>query len=112
MKNGSMNRIKADRHSIGYKTSDPDFEFHDHELDFDEQMQFYISSDGYIDQNGGDKGFPMGKKRMIRVLEENSDKPMTEQKVMLEEALRFYQGNEDRNDDITIIGFRCKGSKS
>ena len=112
MKNGMMHRIKADRHSIGYKTSDPDFEFHDHELDFDTQMQFYISSDGYMDQNGGDKGFPMGKKRMIRVLEEHSDKPMAEQKAMLEEALTAYQGNEDRNDDITIVGFRCKGSKS
>ncbi len=112
MKNGMMHRIKADRHSIGYKTSDPDFEFHDHELDFDEQMQFYISSDGYMDQNGGDKGFPMGKKRMIRVLEENSDKPMAEQKAMLEEALTAYQGDEDRNDDITVVGFRCKGGKS
>jgi serine phosphatase RsbU (regulator of sigma subunit) len=112
MEKGVMKSIKADRHSIGYKTSDPGFEFHDHELDFDEQMQFYISSDGYMDQNGGTKGFPMGKKRMIKVLEENSDKPMAEQKVMLEEALRSYQGNEERNDDITIIGFRCKGSKS
>lgn len=112
MKEGVMKRIKADRHSIGYKTSDSGFEFHDHVLDFDEQMQFYISSDGYIDQNGGDKGFPMGKKRMIRVLEEHSMKSMAEQQAILEELLRSYQGEEDRNDDITVVGFRCKGGKS
>ena len=111
MKEGKMKQIKGDRHSIGYKTSDPDFEFHDHRLDFDENIQFYITSDGYVDQNGGEKGFPMGKKRMIKVLEESSEKPMKDQKVLLEEALLNYQGNEDRNDDITIVGFKCKGLK-
>ncbi len=112
MKEGSMNSIKADRHSIGYKTSDPNFEFHEHRIDFDEHMQFYITSDGYIDQNGGEKGFPMGKKRMIKLLEEHNEKPMIEQKEMLVKALESYQGDEDRNDDITIVGFKCKGVKS
>ena len=112
MKEGNMKRIKGDRHSIGYKTSDSDFEFHNHALDFDENIQFYITSDGYIDQNGGEKGFPMGRKRMIRLLEEYSEKPMKDQKAMLEKALISYQGKEDRNDDITIVGFKCKGVKS
>jgi len=112
MQKGEMKRIKGDRHSIGYKTSDPDFEFHDHSLGFDETMQFYITSDGYIDQNGGEKGFPMGKKRMIKLLEESSKKPMKDQKALLEEALLNYQGEECRNDDITVVGFRCKGVNS
>jgi len=112
MKEGMMNIVKADRHSIGYKTSDPYFEFHDHELAFDENIQFYISSDGYMDQTGGRKGFPMGKKRMTRLLEEHNEKPMKEQQVILEEALISYQREEDRNDDITIVGFRCKGVNS
>ncbi len=111
MKEGMMNIVKADRHSIGYKTSDPDFEFHDHQLGFTDTMQFYLTTDGYIDQNGGKKGFPMGKKRMIRLLEEHHDKLMKDQKEMLEEALSSYQGKEDRNDDITIVGFTCKGVK-
>jgi serine phosphatase RsbU (regulator of sigma subunit)/ABC-type amino acid transport substrate-binding protein len=109
IKEGIMQIIKADRHSIGYKTSDPGYVFHDHLLDFDESMRFYISSDGYIDQNGGDKGFPMGKKYMIKLLEASYEKPMQEQKDLLEKALLSYQGEEDRNDDITIVGFRCKG---
>jgi serine phosphatase RsbU (regulator of sigma subunit) len=109
IKEGIMQIIKADRHSIGYKTSDPGYVFHDHLLAFDESMRFYISSDGYIDQNGGDKGFPMGKKYMIKLLEASYEKPMQEQKDLLEKALLSYQGEEDRNDDITIVGFRCKG---
>jgi serine phosphatase RsbU (regulator of sigma subunit) len=112
MKEGRMESIKADRHSIGYKTSDPDFEFHDHKLDFDDTMQFYLTTDGYIDQNGGEKGFPMGKKRMIKLLEEYHAKTMKEQKNILEKTLNSYQGEEDRNDDIMVVGFRCKGVKS
>lgn len=112
MKEGVMKQIKADRHSIGYKTSNPDFEFHDHVLYSDEQMQFYISSDGYIDQNGGEKGFPMGKKRMTKLLEKHHEKSMKEQEAILMEALLSYQGEEDRNDDITVVGFKCKGVKS
>jgi len=109
MKEGRMESIKADRHSIGYKTSDPDFEFHDHVLHFDDTMQFYLTTDGYIDQNGGKKGFPMGKKRMVKLFEAHNEKQMKDQKKILEEAILSYQGNEDRNDDVTVIGFRCKG---
>ena len=109
MKEGRMSSIKADRHSIGYKTSDPDFEFHDHILHFDDTMQFYLTTDGYIDQNGGKKGFPMGKKYMVKLLELHHEKQMNDQKKILEKALISYQGNEDRNDDVTVIGFRCKG---
>jgi len=111
MKEGVMKRIKADRHSIGYKSSDPDFEFHDHILDFDAGIQFYVTSDGYIDQNGGEKGFPMGKKRMTKLLEMHHEKSMKEQETILMESLLSYQGEEDRNDDITVVGFRCKGDK-
>ena len=110
MKEGRMSSIKADRHSIGYKTSDPDFEFHDHILHFDDTMQFYLTTDGYIDQNGGKKGFPMGKKYMVKLLELHHEKQMNDQKKILEKALISYQGNEDRNDDVTVIGFRCKGA--
>jgi len=101
--------IKADRHSIGYKTSNPNYTFTDHELSFNEHMQFYMTSDGYIDQNGGEKGFPMGKKRFITLLEESLGQTMKEQQVLLEDAFKLWQGDEDRNDDVTVVGFRCKG---
>ncbi len=108
-KDDGMTMIKADRHSLGYKTSNADFIFKNHSLTFDETMQFYLTTDGYIDQNGGEKGFPMGKKQFITLLETHTKASMEDQKTILEEKLITYQGDEDRNDDITIIGFRCKG---
>ncbi|MGB5964137.1 MAG: transporter substrate-binding domain-containing protein [Sulfurimonadaceae bacterium] len=111
-KDKKIKTIKADRHSIGYKTSDPNYTFTDHQLDFDETIQFYITSDGYIDQNGGEKGFPMGKKRFIKLLEEHTDQPMKEQQIILEKAFKVWRKNEERNDDVTVVGFRCKGAET
>ncbi|MEA3490315.1 MAG: transporter substrate-binding domain-containing protein [Campylobacterota bacterium] len=105
----TITMIKADRHSLGYKTSNTDFMFSNHQLSFDQTVQFYLTTDGYIDQNGGENGFPMGRKPFRRVLETHTEASMQEQKSLLEEALMVYQGDEDRNDDITVIGFRCKG---
>ncbi|MEA3456237.1 MAG: transporter substrate-binding domain-containing protein, partial [Campylobacterota bacterium] len=108
MKDSKIIIIKADRHSLGYKTSNADFKFTDHALSFDQTIQFYLTTDGYIDQNGGKKSFPMGKKQFKNILETHTEKTMMEQKRILKEALIAYQGNEDRNDDITIVGFRCE----
>ena len=47
---------------------------------------------------------------MIKLLEEYTNKSMKDQGRMLEEVLLSYQGLEDRNDDITIIGFKYKGA--
>ncbi len=101
--------IKANRHSIGYKTSNEDYVFIDHHISLRESKYFYLTTDGYLDQNGGDKGFPMGKKRFKSLIETHIDKPMREQKKNFEKALLAYQHKEDRNDDITVVGFSCKG---
>ena len=34
-------------------------------------MQFYLTTDGYLDQNGGEKSFPFNKKRFKALLDEN-----------------------------------------
>lgn len=105
----SMNElkmIKGDRHSIGYKKSSVDFEFKEHVLEVEAGMQFYLTTDGYLDQNGGEKGFPFGKKRFKTVLNDNKDKPMDKQKKILLENLGAYQKTEERNDDIAIVGVK------
>lgn len=69
-------------------------------------MQFYISTDGYLDQNGGEKGFPFGKKRFGNILKEYGEESFADQQEVLLEELYLYQGEEERNDDITVIGIK------
>ncbi len=101
-----IKKLKKDRYSIGYKQCHDDYQYSEHTLQYAEGTTFYLSTDGYIDQNGGEKGFPMGRKRFIRLLQHALSLPLHEQKNALLQALKRYQGDEERNDDITVIGFK------
>jgi len=106
-----MKSIRGSRHSIGYKKSDPNFVFKQHELTVHAGMKFYITSDGFLDQNGGEKGFPFGKKRFQAMIKEHSHLPMQEQMAVFEQTLLDYQRDHERNDDITLIGFEIDLSR-
>jgi PAS domain S-box-containing protein len=98
--------IKGDRHSIGYKKSDNNFVFTDHTIEALSGMQFFITTDGYLDQNGGEKGFPFGVKRFKEILTENMDESMADKQEILLYEMQKYQKDEERNDDVTVIGFK------
>ena len=68
-------------------------------------MKFYLTTDGYLDQNGGEKDFPFGKRKFTKIIEDNHTKPFTIQKNIIVEKIEEYQGDADRNDDITVLGF-------
>ena len=71
--------IKGDRHSIGYKDSNSDFKFTEHTINVDTNTTFYLSTDGYWDQNGGEKGLPFGKKRLKKLLDDIRNENMADQ---------------------------------
>jgi len=106
LKKGGLEVIKGNRHSVGYKKSDINYKFTDHELHVKDDTQFYITSDGYLDQNGGAKGFPFGKRRFKELLKAHETKSMSDQKKLFIEALHDYQGEHERNDDITLVALK------
>ena len=85
-----------------------DYKYKEYLINLEEGMKFYITTDGFIDQNGGEKGFPFGKKRFKKLIEENYYKPMSEQKeIFLKTILEWAKenGENEQNDDITVIAF-------
>lgn len=105
-KDNKLKLLKGDRHSIGYRTSDINYKFTEYEIAVEENMNFYISTDGYIDQNGGIKGFPFGKRKFMNIIKNNYQETLENQRKIFLDTLYEYQKNEDRNDDITLIGFK------
>jgi serine phosphatase RsbU (regulator of sigma subunit) len=99
-----LKTLKGDRYSVGYKKCDANHNYAQYTLNVKEGMQFYLSTDGYIDQNGGEKSFSFGRKRFLNIIKENHTKSMSLQKEIFINELSKYQGVEDRNDDITLIG--------
>jgi serine phosphatase RsbU (regulator of sigma subunit) len=103
-KEGNVQRLKGDRQSIGYRTSKIDYVFQDTEIPLEKKMQFYITTDGYLDQNGGNKGFPLGKRRFKNILDENIEVNMPTMETILMQSLQDYQAEYEANDDVTIVG--------
>ena len=69
-------------------------------------MEFYLTTDGYLDQNGGQNSFPFGKKRFQKIIKEHYQEQMAEQQEIFLNTLAGYQGDEETNDDITLVGFK------
>ncbi len=101
---GIFKTLKGSRHSVGYKRSDPDFIFDEYVIEAKKGMRLYLSTDGYLDQSGGDKGFCLGRKKFRQAVESIQNKPMHQQQALLLSALTSYQGDYERNDDVTVIG--------
>lgn len=106
LEDGELTTLKGDKHSIGYKKSDAKFEFTEYIINTKEGMQFFLSTDGYLDQNGGDKGFPFGKKKFSEIITNNQNETFADVQEILMETLMEYQKDEDRNDDVTVIGIK------
>ena len=44
--------------------------------------------------------------RHLEVLARTGDRSMADQRLAIEEAFASYQAEEERRDDVTIVGFR------
>jgi len=77
------------------------------ETTFCEGDQFYLYTDGYIDQFGGPKGKKFKLVPFKRMLLEHHQKPMQEQGEILEKTMQdWLKDHYKQIDDITVLGFR------
>jgi len=109
---GEIKTIKGSRYSVGYKKCDMDYDYKEYIIEVKEGMQFYLTTDGYLDQNGGNKGFPFGKKRFKNIIQEYHGESMADQQEMFLYLMSQYEAefkhecgeHIERNDDMTVIG--------
>jgi hypothetical protein len=111
---GEFKTIKGNRYSVGYKKCDMNYEYKETIIEVQEGMKFFCTTDGYLDQNGGEKDFPFGKKRFSNIIKENYKESMAEIQTIFMMQMQEWESaipNNDRNDDMTVIGFEI-GPKS
>ncbi len=105
--NGSeIKTVKGDRLSIGYKRSPEQFAFTNHQIRFENDTNFYIATDGYLDQIGETTGTRFGTRRFEALLSEWNRYPLDTQREAFISAFEAYRGRRERLDDVTILGFR------
>ena len=100
-----LREIKADRMPLGYYQSE-DVSFVNHDIQLDKGDSFYMFSDGFIDQKGGEEGKKFLSKNFKNLLLENHDRAMHDQKGILEKTLSDWMGDNSQIDDILVVGVR------
>ena len=99
-----LHEIKADKQSIGYGYNMQPFT--NHSLNLKKGDLIYLFTDGFADQFGGTNGKKFKYKPFKQLLLKIKDKPMPEQKSILNQAFEEWKGNLEQVDDVCIVGIR------
>ncbi len=107
-KNVDVMQFKADVFPIGAPFTEKFQTFTNHEFDLELGDTLYVFSDGYVDQFGGPKKKKFMKKRFREMIEAMQEKPMQEQKEILDATIEEWkkEGEMEQIDDILVIGVR------
>jgi serine phosphatase RsbU (regulator of sigma subunit) len=102
--NNAIIEIKGSKLAIGGSPETEDQIYTQHTIQIDQPTTFYLMSDGFQDQFGGEKN----RKFMIRQLKEilaniyRAD--MAEQANILNQKIQYWRVNLEQTDDITLMG--------
>lgn len=98
-----VGEIKGGRRALGDRHQG---DYADTEISLRCGVTYYLATDGFLDQAGGEMGYGFGNTRFAQLLLDHARLPMAEQASALDQALRDYQGDYPQRDDITILSLR------
>lgn len=100
-----VEEIKGTKKAIGGWTDDKQH-FDSHELKLQKGDTFYLSTDGFVDQFGGQHGKKLMAKKFKEILVDIQSKSMLEQEIHLDNFVEDWKAGAEQVDDILIIGVR------
>ena len=101
----SIEEIKPTKNAIGGLTEHHS-QFESHELKLQPGDSFYIFTDGYPDQFGGQSGKKLMTKKFKEILLSIKHLPMPEQEKHLDQFIENWKGRTEQVDDILVIGVK------
>jgi ligand-binding sensor domain-containing protein/serine phosphatase RsbU (regulator of sigma subunit) len=105
IRDGKLEVIRADRLDVSASHKNEGI-FNVREVDCIDGDMFYLFSDGYQDQFGGEYNKKFLRPHFYTTLVEVHRLPVAEQKEVLETKLMNWMKNHPQTDDITIVGIR------
>jgi tetratricopeptide (TPR) repeat protein len=104
IRNNEFFEIKGDKMPIAiHPIMDP---FKVNNLKLEKGDCIYLFTDGLADQFGGLNSRKFMYKQFKQILLQNSYKPMSEQKEIIESAFVNWRGNNEQIDDVTVLGIK------
>ena len=114
VRGGVVHELRGSKKSIGYNYSPgavrrrKSHTYENLRLSYETGDRFFMTSDGYIDQNGSRDVYPFGIDNLKKTLSQASNYGFSSQEALLMKALEEYMGAEEQRDDITLVGFELK----
>lgn len=105
IRNGMLCEVPPTKSAIGGLTPETQKFMHE-EISLRKGDVIYLFTDGYADQFGGKDGKKFMTKQFKDMLLDISQKPMSEQEMILEQTLEKWKEDREQVDDILVIGIR------
>lgn len=106
VRNGELERVKATPTPIG-GVREKETPYQKEVIKVQANDTFYIFSDGYPDQFGGENNKKFMTRRFRELLQKLSMHPIDHQAGLLQEELDAWMGANDQVDDILVIGIQA-----
>ena len=105
IRNKELHVYKGDRMPIGIYNEE-EVPFNSKEVQFEENDIIYLFTDGYVDQIGGPGRKTFRSSKFKQLLLDIHQKPMEEQKAILEKVYEEWKSDMEQIDDIMVMGVR------
>ena len=102
--NNEVTELKGDKQPIG--KSDDVKPFTTQTIKYQTNTVFYLFTDGYADQFGGDRGKKFKYKQLETLLLNINNKPLSQQESELKNVFNKWKGELEQVDDVCIIGIK------
>lgn len=104
VRDGNVIKTRGDKHPIGNFVGMEDYQFTNHRIDLLSNDKIYIFSDGFVDQFGGPQGKKLKYNAFRKLLLDNYEKPMTQQKESINTFFEDWRKGYEQIDDVCMIG--------
>lgn len=108
VKNGVLTKLATDKIPIHLFSKNTDKQFTSYQINIESGDSYYLFSDGYADQFGGEEGKKFTYRNFKELILSMQDLTMKEQREVFNQTIEEWkiQSDEEQTDDILIVGFR------
>jgi len=109
LRNEELIETKGDRMPIGIYNEE-EVSFTNKEIQIQDNDVFYLFTDGYVDQIGGPNKKTFKSRNFKKLLKDIYQRPLKEQKSILEKEHKTWRSDMEQIDDIMIMGVKLSFS--
>lgn len=101
--NGEVHSFHNGSRGLNYKI---DYKGLSEKINYSERDKFFLFTDGFYDQMGGEKNKRFTRQRMLDLLKDNSKTNLTETVEEIQKQINRWKGDHPQIDDQLLVAFR------